>query len=62
MDFGAVDVGRGSLDIARRGIPLAGRVVVLGWPSMTDVVGDLELGVKGGQAVRKITGTLHGLR
>jgi hypothetical protein len=34
MDFGAVDVGRGNLDAASRGMPLAGRIVVLGWLSI----------------------------
>jgi hypothetical protein len=46
MDFGAVDVGRGSLDAASRGIPLAGRIVVFGWPSISDVLGILKLGFK----------------
>jgi hypothetical protein len=60
MDLGAVDVvGRGNLDAASRGIPLAGRVVVLGWPSIFDVLAVLKLGVQGGQAVGKKAGTLN---
>lgn len=58
MDFDAVDVGRGNLDAASRGIPLDGRVVVLGWPSISDVLGVLKLGVEGDQAVGEKTGTL----
>jgi hypothetical protein len=54
MVFDAVDVGRGNLDAARRGIPLAGRAVVLGWFSIFDVMGDLKLRVQGDEAVKKI--------
>lgn len=42
-------VGRGNLDAASRGIPLDGRVVVLGWPSIFEVHGVPVAGIQGDQ-------------